>query len=146
MAPIKHQPHQDWNNWGNNLSKICLQPVEVTPTRDQTNLLGGFYNCHLLDKAGVALKTICSSSHPRNLTDRTRGCVELLSRCQKSNWSTCCGLPGQERLENSLWWNGPEFLKNPDSTRAKSPQVQTGNEEAMIKLVKCPRVFNSRVG
>ena len=48
------------------------------------------------------------------------------------------GLSGEELVENSLWWNGPEFLRTPDSDWPKSPQVQADNEEAMIELVKCP--------
>jgi len=49
-----------------------------------------------------------------------------------------CGLSGKELVESSLWWNGPEFLKNPDSDWPKSPEMKADNEEAMIELVKRP--------
>ena len=37
-------------------------------------------------------------------------------------------------MENSLWWNGNEFLRNPDSKWPKSPEVQavTRNFTAVI--------------
>lgn len=48
------------------------------------------------------------------------------------------GLSGEELVKNSLWWNGPEFLRNPDSEWPKSTQVKADNEEAMTELVRGP--------
>ena len=49
-------------------------------------------------------------------------------------------LSGKELVENSLslWWNGPDFLKNADSNWPKLPPVKVDNEEAMTELAKCP--------
>ena len=47
------------------------------------------------------------------------------------------GLSGKELVENSLWWNGPDFLKNADNW-PKLPPVKVDNEEAITELVKCP--------
>lgn len=48
------------------------------------------------------------------------------------------GLSGEELVNNSVWWNGPEFLRNPDSEWPKSTQVKADNEEAMTELVRGP--------
>ena len=48
------------------------------------------------------------------------------------------GLSGEEIVKNSVWWNGPEFLRNPDSEWPKSTQVKADNEEAMTELVRGP--------
>ena len=41
-------------------------------------------------------------------------------------------------MENSFWWSGPEFLRNPESDWPKAPQEQTDDKQAMAELVKCP--------
>ena len=48
------------------------------------------------------------------------------------------GLTGKKRLENSFWWSGPEFLRNPDSDCPKAARAQTDDKQAMAELVKCP--------
>ncbi|KAL9963136.1 hypothetical protein ACROYT_G032311 [Oculina patagonica] len=74
---------------------------------------------------------------------------EIRQSVPEASWNYCPGLlnpadlpsrglSGEELVESSLWWNGPEFLKNPDSDWPKSPEMKAGNEEAMIELVKCP--------
>ena len=41
-------------------------------------------------------------------------------------------------MENSLWWNGPEFLRNSHSEWPRSVDAKADNDEAMIELVKAP--------
>ena len=74
---------------------------------------------------------------------------EIRQNAPEATWNYCRGaqnpadlpsrgLSGKELMESSLWWNGSEFLRNPDSAWPKYPQVQTNDEEAMTELVKCP--------
>ena len=40
-------------------------------------------------------------------------------------------------MENSFWWNGPQFLRNLEEDWPKTTQVETNDEQAMAQFVKC---------
>ena len=49
-------------------------------------------------------------------------------------------------MENSLWWGGPQFLRNPENHWPNTSQGQTDDEQAMAELGKCsPDVTHSLV-
>lgn len=72
---------------------------------------------------------------------------EIRQIVPEATWKHCPGdknsadlpsrsLTGKELVENSLWWNGPQFLRNPEEHWPKTTQVQTDDEQAVAELVK----------
>ena len=56
------------------------------------------------------------------------------------------GITAKELVENSLWWGGPQFLRNPENHWPNTSQGQTDDEQAMAELGKCsPDVTHSLV-
>ena len=47
------------------------------------------------------------------------------------------GITAKELVENSLWWGGPQFLRNPENHWPNTSQGQTDDEQAMAELGKC---------
>ena len=48
------------------------------------------------------------------------------------------GLSGEELLNNSLWWEGPEYLECSKDLWPKCPASPSGEESAVVELVKNP--------
>ena len=56
------------------------------------------------------------------------------------------GITAKELEENSLWWGGPQFLRNPENHWPNTSQGRTDDEQAMAELGKCsPDVTHSLV-
>ena len=82
---------------------------------------------------------------------------EIRKIVPKASWKHCSGdksladlpsrgLTAKELVENSLWWGGPQFLRNPENHWPNTSQWQTDDEQAMAELGKCsPDVTHSLV-
>ena len=69
---------------------------------------------------------------------------EIRQLTNKNHWTFCPGqenpadLSGEELLNNSLWWEGPEFLACSKDQWPKCPASASGEELAVAELVKNP--------
>ena len=74
---------------------------------------------------------------------------EMRQLTNKNDWRFCPGqenpadlatrgLSGEELLNNSLWWEGPEFLACSKDQWPKCPASASGEESAVVELVKNP--------
>ena len=75
---------------------------------------------------------------------------EILKLTSKEEWRFCPGklnpadipsrgLKGQELVESKIWWNGPEFLYNPETEWPTSPEgVTMPDKDACTEMAKEP--------
>ena len=158
--------HSEYGNGHVEVQLLCSK-TRVAPSKQQTiprlELLGATISarlvCNLLKSLPYKIKptfrvdsttAICWIQQEKPWKQYVQNRIqEIRQSVPEATWNYCPGdknpadlpsrvLSEEELVKNSLWWNGPKFLRNPEGNCPKSTQVKADNQEAMTELVRGP--------
>ena len=106
----------------------------ATRTSEPNKLLGRFKNCALLDSKQQALKHCADEIRQMTAKNDWRYCPGMQSPADLPS----PGFTGNEMVNNSMWWCGPQLLQLPEKEWPQEQATVDTNQAALSEVVKNP--------